>query len=348
MIAPSRRSLLAGLATAWLSGCRGEPSEPVWMEAYPGERRLYHAAREQGLVASFNTGPNWAGWSTLFAGFERRYPGLRVGSNDTGSGPGVILLERGRAAPQADSFYAGAGSGSDAAARDLFEPYTPVGARRLGPDLAAPNRSWHVVHGLDIAFLVNRRLIAQCPARFTALLDPGYEGAVVHLDPRTTAQGQAVFLAANRAAGGTDADLAPGARFFDQLDRANIVLRVPGSTPYAQFVKGEVPLWIGYASDAVRARRDDGLGDIVEMRRPSDAPLCVPYVIGLVRDAPHRAAAELWLNYVFSAEGQGLFARAGARPAAALTGRRELLPVAVAASTRQTVADIWAARLADD
>ncbi|MGN5374424.1 ABC transporter substrate-binding protein [Sphingomonas hankookensis] len=345
MTMPNRRTVLAALAAVPLAGCGGGEGEPVWRETYPGERRLFHAAREQGIVASFDTGPNWAGWGGLFAGFERRYPGVRVGYNDTGSGPGVILLERTRAAPQGDSFYAGAGSGIDAAARDLFEPFVPHGARGLPPSLRAADHGWHVVHGLDLAFLANRRLVARCPARFADLADPLYRDAIVHLDPRTTAQGQAVFLAANRAAGGSDRNLAPGARFFDRLDAAGTILRVSGGTPYAQFIKGEVPVWIGYAADGVRAHRDDGLGGIVALRRPADAPLCVPYVIGLVRGAPHQAAAMLWLHYIFSAEGQALFARAGARPVAALRTAGDLLPVGVAADTRAAVAALWNERM---
>jgi putative spermidine/putrescine transport system substrate-binding protein len=341
----NRRELLGWFAAAPLAGCGDRVREPVWSDAYPGERRLYHAAREQGLVASFDTGPNWAGWGTLFAGFERRYPGIRVGYNDTGSGPGVILLDRSRAAPQGDSFYAGAGSGVDAAVRDLFEPFVPHGARHLPDTLRAKDRAWHVVHGLDLAFLANLRLIDRCPAYFSDLLDPAYRAAIVHLDPRTTAQGQAVVLAANHAAGGTERNLTPGMDYFDRLDRAGNIMRVSGGTPYAQFIKGEVPVWIGYASDAVRAARDDGLGDIVAARRPGDAPFCVPYVIGLVRGAPHPEAAMLWLHYVFSSEGQALFARAGARPAIR-AATRELLPVDVVTATRVVVAQSWTARMA--
>lgn len=344
--APTRRTLISGLALAPLVGCSGLRGEAKWPEAYPGERRLYHAAREEGLLASFDTGPNWAGWATLFEGFERRYTGVTVGYNDIGSGPGVVALERARNQPQADTFYAGAGSGIDAAARDLFVPFVPQGARRLPASLHAGDRAWHVVHALELAFLANRRLIAAPPRRFADLLDRRFAQSIVYLDPRTTAQGQAVFLAANHAAGGSYVDFTRGADYFAALDKAGSVLRVAGGTAYAQFIKGEIPVWITYASDAVRARRDDGLGDIVAMATPTDAPLRVPYVIGLVRGAPHPSAARLWLNYVFSGEGQALFAHAGAKPV--IGGGLDsatMLPIAVAAATRAPVAAAWAASL---
>ena len=43
-------------------------------ELYPGEKALYEAARKEGMVVSFDTGPTWANWAAEFAAFKKRYP----------------------------------------------------------------------------------------------------------------------------------------------------------------------------------------------------------------------------------------------------------------------------------
>jgi putative spermidine/putrescine transport system substrate-binding protein len=43
-------------------------------ELYAGEKALYEAARKEGMVVSFDTGPTWANWAAQFAAFKKRYP----------------------------------------------------------------------------------------------------------------------------------------------------------------------------------------------------------------------------------------------------------------------------------
>src|SRR6202171_6412845 len=54
-------------------------------ELYGGEKTLYEAAKKQGMVVSFDTGPTWANWAAEFAAFKKRYPEVEIVYNDIGS-----------------------------------------------------------------------------------------------------------------------------------------------------------------------------------------------------------------------------------------------------------------------
>jgi putative spermidine/putrescine transport system substrate-binding protein len=63
-------------------------------ELYAGEKALYEAARKEGMVVSFDTGPTWANWAAQFSAFKKRYPEVEIVYNDLGSGAtGVALVK---------------------------------------------------------------------------------------------------------------------------------------------------------------------------------------------------------------------------------------------------------------
>ena len=65
-------------------------------ELYQGEQALYDAARDEGLVVSFDTGPTWANWAAQFKAFKARYPGVEIVYNDLGSAATVVALDKSR------------------------------------------------------------------------------------------------------------------------------------------------------------------------------------------------------------------------------------------------------------
>jgi len=61
-------------------------------ELYSGEKALYEAAKKEGMVVSFDTGPTWANWAAEFTAFKKRYPEVEIVYNDIGSGATVVAL----------------------------------------------------------------------------------------------------------------------------------------------------------------------------------------------------------------------------------------------------------------
>lgn len=132
-------------------------------ELYAGEKALYEAARKEGMCVSFDTGPEWANWKALFREFKQRYPDIELTYNDLGSAATVVALEKMRRRPQADTAYYFAASAVDAARKDLVAPFRPVGFEQLPEVFREAEGRWFTVHTLNIAFLVNRKLVARAP-----------------------------------------------------------------------------------------------------------------------------------------------------------------------------------------
>tara|TARA_R110000868_G_scaffold243100_1_gene498860 strand:- start:41064 stop:42134 length:1071 start_codon:yes stop_codon:yes gene_type:complete len=283
-------------------------------ELYQGEQELYEKAREEGLVVSFDTGPTWANWAAQFKNFKSRYPGVEMVYNDLGSAATVVALDKARNRPQADTAYYFAGSALDAVEKDVVAPFQPVNFNELPDELREKDGKWFAIHKLNVAFLVNKKLVKETPESWADILKPEYHNSIVYLDPRSTGQGQVVVFAAAFGNGGSMDDIEPGIDFLGRLHKAGNVLRTVGATPYAQFLKGEIPIWIGYENDGLKAKYKDGMGDDIDVVIPKEASAAAPYAISMVKNAPNPSAAKLWLNYIMTDEGQATFAEGFVRP----------------------------------
>ena len=284
-------------------------------EFYPGEKALYEAAKKEGLVVSFDTGPTWANWAAQFAAFKKRYPDVEIVYNDLGSAATVVALEKARNRPQADTAYYFAASAVDAAKKGVVAPFKPVNFDKLPAVFREPDGKWFTIHTLTVAFVVNTKLVKNVPQSWADLLKPEYKNAIVYLDPRSTGVGQVMTFAANFASGGDMNNVQPGLDYLGKLHQSGNVLRVLGTTPYAQFVKGEIPIWISYENDGLKAKHTDGLGDAVAVVIPKEASAAAPYGISLVEKGPNPNAGKLWLNFTMTDFGQGIFAQGFVRPA---------------------------------
>ena len=283
-------------------------------ELYQGEQALYDAAKEEGLVVSFDTGPTWANWAAQFKAFKARYPGVEIVYNDLGSAATVVALDKSRNRPQADTAYYFAGSALDAVEKGVVADFQPVNFDKLPEPFRHPAGQWFTIHTLNVAFLVNTKLVKDVPQSWEDLLGDAYRNSIVYLDPRTAGQGQVVTIAAAFGNGGDMDNVQPGIDYLGRLHKAGNVLRTLGTTPYAQFVKGEIPIWIGYENDGLKAKYVDGMGDDVAVVIPREASAAAPYAISLVKDGPNPDAGKLWLNYIMTDQGQTTFAEGFVRP----------------------------------
>lgn len=313
----SSRWLISWLTAAGFVACAANaPAQTVLdsSELYPGEKALYEAAKKEGLVVSFDTGPTWANWAAQFAAFKKRYPDVEIVYNDLGSAATVVALEKARNRPQADTAYYFAASAVDAAKKGVVAPFKPVNFDKLPAVFREPDGKWFTIHTLTVAFVVNTKLVKNVPQSWADLLKPEYKNSIVYLDPRSTGVGQVLTFAANFANGGDMNNVQPGLDYLGKLHQSGNVLRVLGTTPYAQFVKGEIPIWISYENDGLKAKHTDGLGDAVAVVIPKEASAAAPYGISLVEKGPNPNAGKLWLNFIMTEFGQGIFAQGFVRP----------------------------------
>lgn len=283
-------------------------------ELYPGEKGLLDQAVKDGLVVASNTALGWANWSSVVKGFGERYPELMLVHNDIGSTAAVTLLDRQRERPGADTVYLFGLIAVDAASRGVLQPFRPLNADRLPGPLKDSDGLWTVVHQMPIAFLVNRKLVKNVPRSWADLRKPEYKNQIVYFDPSTTSVGLMTAFAANVAAGGSMDTVRPTIEYFTSLHKAGNIQRVDTATSYARFLKGEIPIWINFEADGLRAKYADGLEDI-DIVLPSDGTASAPYAMSLIKGARNDPGGKLWFNYVMSEQAQRLFAEGYVRPA---------------------------------
>ena len=170
-----------------------------------------------------------------------------------------------------------------------------------------------------------------------------------------TSSARAAFAAAFANGGSVD-NVKPGIDYLAKLHAAGNVQRVEGTTPYAKFLKGEIPIWIGYENDGLKAKHVDGMGDAVEVVIPKEASAAAPYAISLVKGGPNPNSGKLWLNFIMSEAGQSLFAQGFVRPsvlgialsadvAAKMPAAPQIRPLDVvkASAAKPEVDKLWAA-----
>ena len=111
------------------------------------------------------------------------------------------------------------------------------------------------------------------------------------------------------AEGGSAADPTKGVAWFKKLkDAGNFLPLDP--TP-ATVVSGQTPVVIDWSYNQVSITPKLPTW---KLWTPENAPLMTYYVQAVNKEAPHPAAARLWQEYLYSADGQNAWLKGGAKP----------------------------------
>jgi putative spermidine/putrescine transport system substrate-binding protein len=269
------------------------------------------AASAGAVVVSYNTPEKWANWGEVLKAFSTA-TGVQSANDPKNSGQTLAALEAEKAAPQADTAYYGIVFGIQAAEKGLVEAYKPAQFDAIPAALKDPNGAWMTVHQGTIAFLVNTKQLggAPVPKCWSDLTKPEYAGKVGMLDPAQAAIGYSVAVAANQALGGSLTDFQPALTYFGELKKAG--LQLPAQTATAMVQQGEIPILIDADFNGYKLKNVDNAP--VEVVIPCEGSLSVPYVMSLVKGAPHAESGKKLIDFALSDEGQKLFAASYLRP----------------------------------
>ncbi|MFE2429983.1 ABC transporter substrate-binding protein [Streptomyces sp. NPDC059373] len=303
--APSADSSTSSAATATSAADAG------------GLDALVTAAKKEGALHVIALPPDWANYGAVIAGFKKKYPGIKITSeNPDGSSQdevNAITSRKGQdRAP--DVVDLGSTFALSAASQGLLAPYKVADYAKIPAAQKDSQARWYNDYGGYISIGCDAKKVTACPTTFADLLKPQYKGQVA-LNGNPTKSGSAfggVFAAA-LANGGSLDDIQPGLDFFAKLKKNGNYNPVE-STP-ATVEKGETPISIdwdylnaGYA-DEFKTKGVDWKVSV-----PSDGLYAQYYSQAVNKTAPHPAAARLWEEYLYSAEGQNLWLQGYARP----------------------------------
>ncbi|MBK1663345.1 iron ABC transporter substrate-binding protein [Rhodospirillum rubrum] len=270
---------------------------------------LVAAAKKEGQLTVIALPRDWCGYGALIDGFKAKY-GLTVNelNPDAGSGDELeaIRANKGNTGSQApDVIDVGLSFGPAAKAEGLLQPHK-VATWDSIPDSAKDGEGfWYGDYYGVLAFQVNKDLIEKSPTDWKDLLDPAYANSVALAgDPRASNQAIQAIYAAGVEAGGGDAvkTAEEGLKFFAALHKTGNFVPVIGKA--ASLAQGSTPIILRWDYTAL-ADRDTLKGNPpVDVVIPQSGVVAGVYVQAISAYAPHPNAAKLWMEYLYSDEGQ--------------------------------------------
>lgn len=278
------------------------------------------AAMAQTAVC-YNCPPEWADWAAQTAAIKSE-TGITVPADNKNSGQSLAQLVAEKANPVADVTYLGITFASQAVDAGVVTPYKPQKWNDIPADMKDPQGNWFAIHSGTMGFMVNVDALngKPVPQSWADLLKPEYKGLIGYLDPSSAFVGYVSAVAANLALGGTLDNFTPGIKYFQALQKNDPI--VPKQTAYARVLSGEIPILLSYDFDAYRAKYKDHAN--VSFVIPKEGSISVPYVMSLVKNAPHMANGQKVLDFVLSDKGQRIWANAYLRPVRANAMNKEI------------------------
>jgi putative spermidine/putrescine transport system substrate-binding protein len=270
---------------------------------------LVAAAKKEGQLSVIGLPRDWCGYGPLLDAFRARYA-IRLNelNPDAGSGDELeaIRANRTNKGPQApDVIDVGLSFGPTAKAEKLLQPYKPATWTSIPTTLRDADGFWIGDYYGVLSFQINKDLVKQAPADWADLQKPDYKNAVALAgDPRASNQAILAVYAAGVAGGGKDpaGTAQAGLDYFAALNKAGNFVPVIGKA--ASLAQGSTPIIVRWDYNAL-ADRDTLKGNPpVEVVVPKTGVVAGVYVQAISAFAPHPNAAKLWLEYLYSDEGQ--------------------------------------------
>ena len=278
---------------------------------------LINAAQVEGRLTAIALPDTWCNYGEVIRGFETKY-GIEVtvlnpyGSSgdeldavrayrDTGVGDAPDVLDVGYA------------FGPLAQEEGLLAPYQVQTWDSIPEALKDPAGYWVGDYYGVLAFEVNTDLVQDVPQDWADLLSPQYRGQVALTgDPRSSNQAILSVYAAALAHGGSLDDALPGLEFFRQLHEVGNLVPVIANTE--QIMNGMTPIVIHWDYLALGDRDALQGATNIEVVLPQSGLIGGLYVQAISAYAPHPKAARLWMEYLYSDEGQILWLKGYCHP----------------------------------
>lgn len=259
---------------------------------------------------------NWCNYGALIDGFAEKY-GVKVNelSPDAGSSDQLQAIRDNKAGgPLApDVIDVGMAFAEQAKAEGLIQPYQVSASSTVPAGAKDESGYWYGGYFGVMAFMVNGE-VTTAPQRWDDLLNPEYSYQVaLSGDPRRSTQGAAAVLAASLAYTGTVQDPMPGIRFFSLVYAYGNLQSVIANN--ARVFSGQAPIRLTWDYNALNGADQAAGSPKIDVVIPSDGQLASVYAQAISAYAPHRNSARLWMEYLFSDEGQLLWMQGNCRPA---------------------------------
>lgn len=272
---------------------------------------LVAAAEAEGMLTTIALPHDWCNYGGVIDAFKAKYPNIEVNelNPDAGSADEIeaIKANKDNTGPQApDVIDVGFAFGESSKAEGLIQPYKVSTWDTIPDDAKDAEGYWYGDYYGVLAFLVNTDVQPEIPADWADLLDPKYNGQVaLSGDPRASNQAIQSVHAAALANGGSLDDAQPGLDYFAEMNSAGNL--VPLIANNGLVATGEVAVRITWDYNALAAIDTFEGNPNAEVVIPASGRFAGVYVQAISAYAPHPNAAKLWMEFLYSDEGQLLW-----------------------------------------
>ncbi len=290
----------------------------VAIGAFGQSSALITAAQKEGQLTVIALPHNWVNYGEMIEKFSAKY-GITVNElNPDGSSAEeieAIKANKGNTGPQApDVIDVGLKFGPEAKAAGLLAPYKVSTWASIPDSVKDKDGYWYGDYYGALAFEVNTDIIKNVPRTWADLLKPEYKGQFALAgDPRISAQAYMTVVAASLANGAKNpSDVSKGLEFFAKMNKVGNL--VPLIAVSGTLASGETPITIEWDYNAL-ANKDTLAGNPnIEVVIPSTGVVAGVYIQAISAYAPHPNAAKLWMEYIYSDEGQIIWLKGYGHP----------------------------------
>jgi putative spermidine/putrescine transport system substrate-binding protein len=296
-------------------------------EQYKPDAALLAAAKAEGTLTTIALPHDWCNYGpregytgeNVIDTFKAR-TGLAINELDPNAGSGdeieAIKANKDNKGPQApDVIDVGLAFGPSSKDEGLLMPYKVATWDTIDAANKDADGAWYGDYYGVLSFEVNTQVITNVPQDWADLLKDEYKGKVALAgDPRTSSQAILAVYAAALANGGSLDDATKGLDFFAQLNAKGNLL--PGIATAATVAAGETPITIRWTYNALSSRDTSASsgGPKIEVVVPKSGRFGGVYVQAISAYAPHPNAAKLWMEFLYSDEGQNLWLQGYCHP----------------------------------
>jgi putative spermidine/putrescine transport system substrate-binding protein len=279
--------------------------------------QLIAAAKQEGQLTVIALPHTWVNYGEMISTFSSKY-GIKVNELDPNAGSGdeleAIKNNKDNKGPQApDVIDVGLSFGPQAKADGLIQPYKVSTWDTIPDNVKDPDGYWYGDYYGVLAFEINSDVVKTLPKDWSDLLGSTYKGQVaLGGDPRTSNMAIQAVAAAAMANGGSYNDITPGLNYFKSLNEAGNfvpVIAKPGT-----IASGETPIAMMWDYLALADRDSLNGNPNIAVVIPQTGIVAGVYVQAISAYAPHPNAAKLWMEFLYSDEGQLIWLKGYGHP----------------------------------
>ena len=284
-------------------------SQATSAEDFGGMDALVDAAKKEGQLNVIALPPDWANYGAIIKAFGDKY-GIKVNSAqpDAASQDEINAATQQKGKSSAPDVF-DLGQSVALTNTAMFAPYKVATFDDIPAAYKNPDGTWVNDYGGYMSIGFDSAKVPPV-TDVNDLLKPEYNGKVsLNGDPTQAGAAFSGVLMVALSQGGSVDDIGPGVEFFRKLKAAGNFLPVD-PTP-ATIESGQTPVVIdwNYLNGNEIAKLPSW-----QVFVPPNAVVAGYYYQAINKNAPHPAAARLWQEFLYSDEGQNLFAAGGVRP----------------------------------